>query len=202
MINVITYSAVLSNNLTNKILVKFQESVDTFLDKISNTYRQDIKYLSHNTHKLQHTNIEKYADGSIKNPTNYWDLLNQEDKEEAISLMELQDLRLKEIRTVRKYLTSLASKCLIVDDTNKIISYDLTSYVKFFNCLPDFITQDRDLLLAGVKGFELTEEDLTDIERFGVTHAKVDSNFIIENKNEEVDKILSSLYALEFLMDF
>lgn len=203
MINVIEYSAHLSNNLTAKILEKFQQSVDDFFNRISETYRQDIKYLSKDNKSIRHSQAETYHDGSLKNTTDYWDLMNQDDKEEAISLIDLFDTRMKEVRTIRKYLLPLANKCLTVNNLNEVTSYELLSYTKFFNCLPDFITQDRELLLRQGKLDTITEQDLQDIEKYSLTVNKEElSQFVKDNRNEEVEKVLSQLYALEFLMDF
>jgi len=201
MINVITFSSLLANNLTTKVMVKFQQSVDDFLNRASNTHRQQIHYLSYQGKTLTHSEAPTYRDGTLKNPTNYWDLLNQDEKEEAIPLMDLRQIRLQEIREIRKYLTSLAQKCIQLNNFNEIVSYELDSYLKFFNCLPDFITQDRELLTTAGKSFQLTENDLYDIEQYGLT-TKVDTDFVNKHRNKEVDKILASLYALDFLVDF
>lgn len=201
MINLITYASHLSNQLTSKISEKLQQSVDDFFEQIKVTYKQDINYLYFNQKTLTSSKTSYYSDGSIKKSFDYWDLLNQEDKEKAISLMELKELRNSEVRKLRKYLLPLAGKCLNINN-NVSTEYELKAFVKFFKCLPDFITQDKELLLRQGTVY-LKEDELTQIEMYApnVSQKELDT-FVKENKNEEINNILSQLYALDFLVDF
>ena len=211
MINVVTFSANLCNQLTNKIIEKFNQSKDDFFQRISNKYRQDIYLLETGGKKLISTNVPKYNDGTVKESSNLFDLLDSEDKEEVLTLINLEETYKQQIRELRLFLLPLANKTQTVNDEFEITSYDKVSYLKFLNCLPDFITQDKELLTRNIPNIgRLTEEDLYEVENYlsqlsvsKRTKLKEEiSQFVAEHKNDKIDNILASLYSLEFLVDF
>lgn len=211
MINVVTFSANLCNQLTNKIIEKFNQSKDDFFQRISNKYRQDIYLLETGGKKLISTNVPKYNDGTVKESSNLFDLLDSEDKEEVLTLINLEETYKQQIRELRLFLLPLANKTQTVNDEFEITSYDKVSYLKFLNCLPDFITQDKELLTRTIPNIGgLTEEDLYEVENYlsqlsvsKRTKLKEEiSQFVAEHKNDKIDNILASLYSLEFLVDF
>ena len=211
MLNVVTFSANLCNQLTNKIIEKFNQSKDDFFQRISNKYRQDIYLLETDGKKLISTNVPKYNDGTVKESSNLFDLLDSEDKEEVLTLINLEETYKQQIRELRLFLLPLANKTQTVNDKFEITSYEPVSYLKFLNCLPDFITQDKELLTRNIPNIgRLTEEDLYEVENYlsqlsvsKRTKLKEEiSQFVAEHKNDKIDNILASLYSLEFLVDF
>ena len=211
MLNVVTFSANLCNQLTNKIIEKFNQSKDDFFQRISNKYRQDIYLLETDGKKLISTNVPKYNDGTVKESSNLFDLLDSEDKEEVLTLTNLEETYKQQIRELRLFLLPLANKTQTVNDEFEITSYEPVSYLKFLNCLPDFITQDKELLTRNIPNIGgLTEEDLYEVENYlsqlsvsKRTKLKEEiSQFVAEHKNDKIDNILASLYSLEFLVDF
>ena len=211
MLNVVTFSANLCNQLTNKIIEKFNQSKDDFFQRISNKYRQDIYLLETDGKKLISTNVPKYNDGTVKESSNLFDLLDSEDKEEVLTLINLEETYKQQIRELRLFLLPLANKTQTVNDEFEITSYEPVSYLKFLNCLPDFITQDKELLTRNIPNIgRLTEEDLYEVENYlsqlsvsKRTKLKEEiSQFVAEHKNDKIDNILASLYSLEFLVDF
>ena len=211
MINIVTFSANLCNQLTNKIIEKFNQSKDDFFQRISNKYRQDIYLLETDGKKLISTNVPKYNDGTVKESSNLFDLLDSEDKEEVLTLTNLEEAYKQQIRELRLFLLPLANKTQTVNDKFEITSYEPVSYLKFLNCLPDFITQDKELLTRNIPNIGgLTEEDLYEVENYlsqlsvsKRTKLKEEiSQFVAEHKNDKIDNILASLYSLEFLVDF
>lgn len=211
MLNVVTFSANLCNQLTNKIIEKFSQSKTDFFIKISNKYRQNISYLEMNNKKLISNDIPRYADGSIKEPTNYIDLLATEDKEEFLTLLNLEETYKSQIRELRLYLLTLANKTQQVNEQFEIISYEVISYLKFFKCLPDFIMNDKELLTSEINYVgRLSEEDLYEINNYldSLTNSeRIKTEQEIEefakiNKNEKIESILATFYSLEFLVDF
>ena len=211
MINIVTFSANLCNQLTNKIIEKFNQSKDDYFQRISNKYRQDIYLLETDGKKLISTNVPKYNDGTVKESSNLFDLLDSEDKEEVLTLTNLEEAYKQQIRELRLFLLPLANKTQTVNDKFEITSYEPVSYLKFLNCLPDFITQDKELLTRNIPNIGgLTEEDLYEVENYlsqlsvsKRTKLKEEiSQFVAEHKNDKIDNILASLYSLEFLVDF
>ena len=211
MLNVVTFSANLCNQLTNKIIEKFNQSKDDFFQRISNKYRQDIYLLETDGKKLISTNVPKYNDGTVKESSNLFDLLDSEDKEEVLTLINLEETYKQQIRELRLFLLPLANKTQTVNDEFEITTYETVSYLKFLNCLPDFITQDKELLTRAIPNIgRLTEEDLYKVENYlsqlsvsKRTKLKEEiSQFVAEHKNDKIDNILASLYSLEFLVDF
>ena len=161
--------------------------------------------------KLISTNVPKYNDGTVKESSNLFDLLDSEDKEEVLTLTNLEEAYKQQIRELRLFLLPLANKTQTVNDKFEITSYEPVSYLKFLNCLPDFITQDKELLTRNIPNIGgLTEEDLYEVENYlsqlsvsKRTKLKEEiSQFVAEHKNDKIDNILASLYSLEFLVDF
>lgn len=211
MLNIVTFSANLCNQLSNKILEKFNQSKEDFFERISNKYRQDITYLETKGNTLVSSKIEKFADGTFKTTSNLWDLLDTDDKQEAESLINL-DLQYKQdIRKLRVYLLPLANKTQQISDVGEVTSIQQVSYLKFLGCLPDFIRQDTELLTREINYIGSTkEEELYEINKYlsslsipvRVETEEEINKFIKQHKNEEVNNIISSLYALDFLVDF
>lgn len=211
MLNIVTFSANLCNQLSNKILEKFNQSKEDFFERISNKYRQDITYLETKGNTLVSSKIEKFADGTFKTTSNLWDLLDTDDKQEAESLINL-DLQYKQdIRKLRVYLLPLANKTQQISDVGEITSVQQVSYLKFLGCLPDFIRQDTELLTREINYIGSTkEEELYEVNNYlsslpipvRVETEEEINKFIEQHKNEEVNNIISSLYALDFLVDF
>lgn len=211
MLNIVTFSANLCNQLSNKILEKFNQSKEDFFERISNKYRQNITYLETNGNTLVSNKIEKFADGTFKTTNNLWDLLDTNDKQEAESLINL-DLQYKQdIRKLRVYLLPLANKTQQISDVGEITSVQQVSYLKFLGCLPDFIRQDTELLTREINYIGSTkEEELYEVNKYlsslpipvRVETEEEINKFIEQHKNEEVNNIISSLYALDFLVDF
>lgn len=211
MLNIITFSANLCNQLSTKILEKFNQSKEDFFERISNKYRQDITYLETKGNKLVSDKIEKFADGTFKTSNNLWDLLDTDDKQEAESLINLELQYKQDIRKLRLYLLPLANKTQQISDVGEITSVQQVSYLKFLGCLPDFIRQDTELLTREINYIGSTkEEELYEINNYLSSlplHLKIETEkeinkFIDTHKNEEIETIISSLYALEFLVDF
>lgn len=211
MLNVVTFSAHICNQLTNKIIEKFNQSKGDFFERISNKYRQDIYLLETNGQKLTSPHIPTYNDGSPKETTNLYDLLDSEDKQEVDSLIALEQTYKQQSREIRLFLLPLANKTQTVNEKYEITSFEKVSYLKFLNCLPDFITQDKELLTREIPDIGgLTEEELYEIENYlsslsASERSKLEqeiSQFTFEHKNEKIDNILASLYSLEFLVDF
>lgn len=211
MLNIVTFSANLCNQLSNKILEKFNQSKEDFFERISNKYRQNITYLETNGNTLISSKIEKFADGTFKTTNNLWDLLDLDDKQEAESLINL-DLQYKQdIRKLRLYLLPLANKTQQISDIGEVTSVEQVSYLKFLGCLPDYIRQDTELLTREINYIGSTkEEELYEVNRYlsslnHLNRIKTEreiNKFVEKHKNEEINNIISSLYALDFLVDF
>lgn len=211
MLNIVTFSANLCNQLSNKILEKFNQSKEDFFERISNKYRQNITYLETNGNTLVSNKIEKFADGTFKTTNNLWDLLDTNDKQEAESLINLELQYKQDIRKLRVYLLPLANKTQQISDVGEITSVQQVSYLKFLGCLPDFIRQDTELLTREINYIGSTkEEELYEVNKYlsslpipvRVETEEEINKFIEQHKNEEVNNIISSLYALDFLVDF
>lgn len=211
MLNIVTFSANLCNQLSNKILEKFNQSKEDFFKRISNKYRQNITYLETNGNTLVSSKIEKFADGTFKTTNNLWDLLDANDKQEAESLINLELQYKQDIRKLRVYLLPLANKTQQISDVGEITSVSQVSYLKFLGCLPDFIRQDTELLTREINYIGSTkEEELYEVNKYlsslpipvRVETEEEINKFIEQHKNEEINNIISSLYALDFLVDF
>lgn len=205
MLDITTFAAFLSNKLTAKILDKFTQSKTDLFNRLSAKYRQDIKFLEHNNQKFIHPEADKFEDGSLKPQTNYWDLLDQTDKEEVLSFINLEQVRNQERRAIRLYLLPLANKTKHINDFNQLTSVAEVMYLKFFSCLPDCILSDTTTLIVGNDNLgHLTEQDLYEIKNFAVTPKtqKDIEDFKQANKDEKIEEILKSLYALDFLVNF
>lgn len=211
MLNIVTFSANLCNQLSAKILEKFNQSKEDFFERISNKYRQNITYLETNGNTLVSSKIEKFADGTFKTTNNLWDLLDVDNKQEAESLINLDLQYQQDIRKLRVYLLVLANKTQQISDIGEITSVQQVSYLKFLGCLPDFIRQDTELLTREINYIgSTTEEELYEVNKYLSTlsipvRLKTEeeiNKFIEQHKNEEVHNIISSLYALDFLVDF
>lgn len=200
--NVITFASILANNLSINILNKFQQSVEDKLTELSQNHNTTISLVGTNNEYLVGNTVDKYADGTLKYQNNSWDLLTQDEQDEVQELLNLQTKYREDSKKVIKYLIPLAFKTQEVNSKNEVISLDEDSYTLFFNCLPDFISQDKELLMRGSDIFSgLSEEEIYTIKNHKMDSDKITA-FVETHRNLEVETILKSLYSLDFLMDF
>lgn len=213
MINLLTFSSLLTSHLTDNIMSKLQESIDDFFKKLSEKYKKDIQYLQHDNKEICTENIERYLDGTIKTTFDYWDILSQEEKEEAINLMDLYSIRTTECRNIRKYLMYLAGKAMILNTDNSEKdyenfeeTYELIAFTKFLHTIPECIKNDVSLLTKPSnynKEIVLNEKDLYQaIEYSKNIEPKYLEEFIKNHRSEEIENIINSFYALDLLVDF
>lgn len=210
MLNPITYASLLIKNLSTNIINKYDESKDSFLDRVSARTGKEIQFLEHNTNELIHSQIEKYADGMPKIKENYYNLLTEDEVIEFKSLIDTKKLNEEEISYVRQSILRIAFDAQQKNE-GQVVGSTEVHYLKIFNSLPDFITQDIALLTKEDIYFNnLTAEDIDLIKNFPskldpklqVELDKEIKEFVDAHKDEKLEQILSTLYALDFLTDF